>query len=87
VNEDNRFTEMILLSKTNKTRPDPLGLSPTMTLETFIEALADGDSNDQEIAGLTEAIRAAVSHLTSQQIAVFEKVLPEILKKARKTSF
>jgi hypothetical protein len=60
---------------------------PTLTVDGFIDALAEGDSSDAEIAGLTEALRAAVAHFTFQQLFAFEKELPAILKQAQETRF
>lgn len=60
---------------------------PALKVDDFIEALAEGDSNDQEIAGLTDALRAAVAHFTLQQLFAFEEELPAILAEAKKTTF
>ena len=60
---------------------------PALKVDEFIDTLTDGDSSDAEIAGLTEALRAAVAHFTLQQLFAFEKELPAILKQAQETRF
>jgi hypothetical protein len=58
-----------------------------MDAEEFIDALADGDSNDQEISGLWALARAAVALLTPEQTEQLNAQLPEMLEEARKATF
>jgi hypothetical protein len=67
-----------------------------MTLDDFIEKLADGGSNDAEIAGLTAALREAVALLPTDAgrrqspakgLRAFEKKLPRLLREAKATRF
>ena len=58
-----------------------------MDAEEFIDALGEGDSNDQEIYGLWALARAAVALLTPEQEEQLNAQLPEMLEEARKASF
>jgi hypothetical protein len=58
---------------------------PSLKVDDFIREL--GDRNDVEIAGLTDALRAAVAHFTRHQRLAFETELPAILERAKKTRF
>lgn len=58
-----------------------------MTLDDFIQRLADGDSNDEEIAGLTAALREAHERIPAALQEGFLSELPEILENALETRF
>lgn len=58
-----------------------------MTLDDFIQHLADGDSNDAEVAGLTAALHEAYGHIPGALQEGFLSELPEILKNASETRF
>lgn len=49
-----------------------------MTTEDFIDRLADGDSNDTEIAGLQRALSAAAHRIPDEERAAFYAELQEI---------
>jgi hypothetical protein len=58
-----------------------------MEIEDFIYERAEGDSNDAEIYGLTEALRLAESLLEPADLVNFERKLPGLLRKARTARF
>ena len=58
-----------------------------MTLDDFLEKLAELDSNDAEIEGLKAALNAAVGHMTYQMMFALEKELPAILADAKATRY
>jgi len=54
-----------------------------LELEDFIDSLANGDSGDAEISGLSWALRFAAELLDAGSLAKLNAKLPEILRDAR----
>ena len=50
-----------------------------MTVDDYIDALAESDGNDREIQGLTDALRAAVALMGIAQRELLEEQLPKLL--------
>lgn len=78
----------LLLPSTRSSLPAARAANPLpMDLDTYIDTLGNGDSNDAEITGLSDALRAAYALLSPEARAQIDRELPDMLKTAQATRY